>query len=232
MAGKRATFSNTGSQISLAAPGDNVFGAVAAGSNRQDWPRYPLPGSVAGLYGWSGGTSFSSPEVAGSAALVWAANPSLTALEVAGILKSTASGRGAWNPGLGYGVIDVAAAVAAATGGHVAPRVQAGAWLSVRRMHPRFARRARPVQGLGLRRVSLTVHLRTSVPTVRPDYRVISLQVRRGRRWYRIARTNTHLGGGIRWTVGLRPGRRVLRVVYGGRWDLRSAVQLKPIRVR
>ena len=34
MAGKRAYFSNTGSQISLAAPGDHVFGAVAAGSPR------------------------------------------------------------------------------------------------------------------------------------------------------------------------------------------------------
>ena len=31
MAGKRASFSNTGSQISLAAPGENVFGAIAAG---------------------------------------------------------------------------------------------------------------------------------------------------------------------------------------------------------
>jgi hypothetical protein len=232
MSGKRASFSNTGTQISLAAPGDSVFGAVAAGSNRLDWPRYPLPGSVAGLYGWSSGTSFSSPEVAGSAALVWAANPSLTATEVAGILKATASGRGTWNPGLGYGVIDVAAAVAAATGRQIDPRVQAGAWLSVRRTKPRFARSARPTHSLGLRRVRLSVHLRTSLPTVTPDFRVISLQVRRGRHWYRIARSNTRFGGGIRWTVGLRPGRRVLRVVYSGRWDLRSAIQLKPIRVR
>ncbi len=93
MAGKRAPFSNTGSQISLAAPGSHVFGAVAAGSPRAWWPRYELPGSLAGLYGWSSGTSFSSPEVAGAAALVWAANPSLAATQVAGILKATASGR-------------------------------------------------------------------------------------------------------------------------------------------
>ena len=137
MAGKRASFSNTGSQISLAAPGENVFSAIAAGTSRDDWPRYVLPGSNAGLYGWSSGTSFSTPEVAGAAALVWAANGALTAQQVAAILKSTASGRGRWNPRLGYGVIDVAAAVAAARGQQIAPRARAGAWLSLRRVSSR-----------------------------------------------------------------------------------------------
>ena len=139
MAGKRATFSNTGSQISLAAPGNHVFGAVAAGSRRAWWPRYELPGSLAGLYGWSSGTSFASPEVAGAAALVWAANPSLAATQVAGILKATASGDGKWASGLGYGVIDVAAAVASARGQKVTRRSRAASWLSVRRLHARFA---------------------------------------------------------------------------------------------
>jgi subtilisin family serine protease len=227
--GKRAHFSNTGSQISLAAPGDNVFGAVAKSSPRDYFPRYALPGSLAGLYGWSSGTSFSSPEVAGAAALVWAANRSLTAQEVAGILKSTASGRGKWNPRLGYGVIDVAAAVAAASGHQIAPRPKAGAWLSVRRLRARYvsSRSAR-----GLRRVRLAVHLRTSAPTVRPDYRAVTLQIRLGGSWHRLARTTTRLGGGVRLSVGLRPGRHILRVVYRGRSDLRSAVRLKPVRVR
>jgi hypothetical protein len=230
MAGKRAYFSNTGSQISLAAPGDNVFGAVAAGSPRDYWPRYTLPGSLEGLYGWSSGTSFASPEVAGAAALVWAANPSLTAQEVAGILKATASGRGKWNPGLGYGVIDVAAAVAAASGQQIAPRPQVGSWLSVRRIRARLARRVgRP---RSLRRVRLAVHLRTSAPTVTPDYRAVTLQIRRGGSWHRVARTTTRLGGGIHWTVGLRPGRYILRAVYRGRWDLQSAIRLTPVRVR
>jgi subtilisin family serine protease len=232
IAGKRASFSNTGSQISLAAPGAHVFGAVAAGSPRDWWPRYALPGSLAGLYGWSSGTSFSTPEVVGAAALVWAANPSLTATQVAGILKATASGGGKWAPGLGYGVIDVAAAVAAASGQQIAPRPQAASWLSVRRLPGRFARRAGAPRNPRLRSVRLAVHLRTSAPTVTPDYRALTLQIRRGGSWHRITRTTTRLGGGIRWTVGLRPGRHTLRVVYRGRPDLRPAIRLKRVRVR
>ncbi len=231
MAGKRAFFSNTGSQISLAAPGDNVFGAVAAGSPRDWWPRYALPGSLAGLYGWSSGTSFSSPEVAGAAALVWAANSSLTAQEVAGILKATASGSGKWTPGLGYGVIDVAAAVAAASGQPITPRPRVRSWLGIRRIRARFVRRTSPANGRRLRRVRLAVHLRTSVPTVTPDYRAITLQIRLGGSWHRIGRATTRLGGGIHWTVGLRPGRYILRAVYRGRWDLGSAIRLQPVRV-
>jgi subtilisin family serine protease len=114
--GARAPFSNEGSYISLAAPGDNVFGAVASLSRGRAYPRVPLPGSLAGLYGFASGTSFAAPEVAGAAALVWAANPLLTATQVADLLKQTASGNGSWNRSLGYGVIDVAAAVAAASG--------------------------------------------------------------------------------------------------------------------
>jgi subtilisin family serine protease len=234
MAGKRAYFSNTGSQISLAAPGDNVFGAIAAGSSKAYWPRYALPGSTAGPYGWSSGTSFSSPEVAGAAALVWAANPALTAQQVATTLQATASGNGRWNPSLGYGVIDVAAAVASAQGHALAPRTKAGAWLSFHRVASRGFRSVRSVHRRphGLRPVRLAVHLRTSAPLVTPDYRTITLQVRRGGSWHRLARATTRLGGGIRWTVGLPPGRYVLRAVYRGRWDLRSAIRLKPVTVR
>lgn len=113
-AGTRAPFSSTGTHVSLAAPGANVFSAVSASSSRSRYPRTPLPGSSAGLYGYGSGTSFASPQVAGAAALVWAANPTLQATEVASILKETASGAGSWTPELGYGVVDVAAAVARA----------------------------------------------------------------------------------------------------------------------
>jgi subtilisin family serine protease len=109
--GERAYFSNTGSYISLAAPGDSVFAAL---SGYSDWSRLSLPGSSAGVYGFSSGTSFSTPEVAGAAALVWAANPALTARQVATVLKRSASGHGTWTPSLGFGVLDVGAAVALA----------------------------------------------------------------------------------------------------------------------
>ena len=46
------------------------------------------------------------------------------------------------------------------------------------------------------------------------------------------ARLPCRLGGGIRWTVGLKPGRHVVRAVYRGRWDLRAAIRLKPVYVR
>jgi serine protease len=76
-----------------------------------------LPGARCGLYGYGSGTSFAAPQVSGAAALVWAANPALSASQVAEILKETASGEGRWTPSLGYGVIDVAAAVARAQSG-------------------------------------------------------------------------------------------------------------------
>jgi subtilisin family serine protease len=114
-AGTRAGFSNTGTHVSLAAPGEQVLGAVSSLAPSA-FSRVTLPGSAAGLYGLGSGTSFAAPQVAGAAALVWATNPGLAARDVAQILKSTASGHGTWNPELGYGVIDVASAVARSAG--------------------------------------------------------------------------------------------------------------------
>ncbi|HZC31422.1 MAG TPA: S8 family serine peptidase, partial [Gaiellaceae bacterium] len=68
----------------------------------------------AGSLGYASGTSFAAPLAAGAAALVWGVNPALTARQVVRIIESTASGHGARSDELGYGVIDVAAAVAAA----------------------------------------------------------------------------------------------------------------------
>jgi hypothetical protein len=120
LSGARAAFSNYGSYLSLAAPGENVFGALSSSSNPSQWPRQTLPGSTSGIYGYASGTSFASPEVAGAAALVWAANPALKSTDVADILKQSASGNGGWNQDLGYGILDVAAAVARAQGASVA----------------------------------------------------------------------------------------------------------------
>jgi len=95
--GMHARFSNSGSWVSVAAPGEDVLGDL-----------------LGGRLGDGSGTSFAAPLVAGAAALVWAANPALRARDVARILEQTASAAGSWTPGLGFGVIDVAAAVARA----------------------------------------------------------------------------------------------------------------------
>jgi subtilisin family serine protease len=118
--GARAAFSNTGSYVSLAAPGERVFSAVSSLSSALAYPRVRLPGSR-GLYGYASGTSFAAAEVSGAAALVWAANPLLTAAQVADVLQRTAAG-GRWTPTLGYGVLDVARAVAEASAGAASRR--------------------------------------------------------------------------------------------------------------
>jgi len=109
--GERAEFSSVGRQIDVAAPGLNVLGALSSTSPESVFPRIALPGASSGLYGFGSGTSYAAPQVAGTAALVWAANPSLTAKDVATIIRETATGGGSWTSGLGYGVIDAAAAV-------------------------------------------------------------------------------------------------------------------------
>jgi subtilisin family serine protease len=118
--GRRASFANAGSWVSLAAPGEHVLAALSTASSPQLFPRATLRG-VGGLYGYGSGTSFAAPLVAGAAALVWAASPSLTAQQVAQTLKATASGEGTWTPELGYGVVDAAAAVALALRAHGSP---------------------------------------------------------------------------------------------------------------
>jgi subtilisin family serine protease len=211
-AGVRASFSNTGSWISLAAPGENVLGAVSSLSKARNWPRYPLPGSASGLYGFSSGTSFAAPQVAGAAALVWAANPSLTRDQVAWILKRTASGDGTWTKGLGYGVLDVGRAVATAqNGGEIVAPARAFSTLRVLR---RQVRRTR---------VDVRARLSSRLDAISPAGRRVSLQLRRNGRWHRIARARTQAGGRVALKVRLRPGRYMLRLKYAGAPELTAA---------
>jgi len=112
--GKRAPFSTAGSYVSLAAPGVHVLGATTADAPTSAFPRADV--ASGGLYAYGSGTSYSTPQVAGAAALVWAANPSLTVAGVIRILERSASNGGRWNAGTGYGVLNVAAAVARALG--------------------------------------------------------------------------------------------------------------------
>jgi subtilisin family serine protease len=105
--GTRASFSTTGRYVDLLAPGVGVLGATAASASNTLFAS--APGNTG--YGLGSGTSYSAPEVAGAAALVWAANPLLTASSVASILTSTASAHGVWSTELGFGTLDAGAAV-------------------------------------------------------------------------------------------------------------------------
>lgn len=115
-ASERASFSPVAWYVAVAAPGVNVLGAVASTSPASTYPRLSLKAVTTGFYGYGSGTSYAAPEVSGAAALVWAANPKLTARQVIHLLEVTASNAGSRTPGLGYGVIDVAGAVAVALG--------------------------------------------------------------------------------------------------------------------
>lgn len=93
-----------GSGLAVAAVGST--GARELFSNTGPWVSVAAPGAD--------GTSFAAPLVAGAAAQVWQANPALTAREVVRLLQRTASGHGLRDDALGYGVVDVARAVALA----------------------------------------------------------------------------------------------------------------------
>jgi thermitase len=93
-----ASFSNYGNWVALAAPGANILTTTGGG------------------YGYWNGTSFSSPLVAGVAALCFAVNPALTNAAVISILEQTADDIGA--PGrdnsFGWGRVNAYRAVSAA----------------------------------------------------------------------------------------------------------------------
>ncbi len=76
-----------------------------------------------GSYSASSGTSFSSPVVAGVAALVMSTNPALSPNEVEFILESTAKdlGLAGWDKKYGHGRVDAGAAVLAASDGQQSP---------------------------------------------------------------------------------------------------------------
>ncbi|WP_322800281.1 S8 family peptidase [Thermoflexus sp.] len=100
---QRASFSNFGSHVDIAAPGVSILST------------YPValtpPGDLP--YAWADGTSMAAPHVAGVAGLVWSARPALTADQVCGILLRTAVDLG--SPGrddiYGYGRLNAEAAV-------------------------------------------------------------------------------------------------------------------------
>lgn len=98
--GTLATFSEYGSYIDLAAPGDNILTTLNGGG-----------------YGYWYGTSFSSPIVAATAALALSVQPGLSASALVNLLEQNADHLGGytgWNQYFGYGQVDAYKTVVAA----------------------------------------------------------------------------------------------------------------------
>jgi serine protease len=115
---QRAGYSNTGSHISLVAPG----GGGDSSGNPLNWIASLYP-RAKGEYRLAVGTSQATPHVAGAAGLLFSVNPSLSGAEVANLLRQTARHLGGALPNstFGYGYLDVDAAVRAAQGAGAAP---------------------------------------------------------------------------------------------------------------
>ncbi len=105
-----ARYSNRGSVLDLVAPGG---GNVDVDGILQESFDYPT--DVWGVYS-KVGTSFASPLVAGTAALMLSVNPDLSSSVIREILKATALDLGApgWDPSYGAGLLQAHAAVTAA----------------------------------------------------------------------------------------------------------------------
>ncbi|MCD2517968.1 S8 family peptidase [Massilia sp. G4R7] len=113
--GGRASYSNYGTLVDVAAPGGDgsysVISTLNAGTN--------APG--ADNYAGYQGTSMATPHVAGVAALMFAAKSTLTPDQVESMLKSSARAFPATCSGCGTGIVDATAAVNAAIGGTTTP---------------------------------------------------------------------------------------------------------------
>jgi subtilisin family serine protease len=116
--GRLADFSNYGKHLSLVAPGDTggpcsgVLVALPPANLFNDMCFLTWSSDSGARYGNISGTSFSSPEVAGIAALVWAARPELKNYQVADIIKQSARrDTSGWTPTMGCGILDAGAAL-------------------------------------------------------------------------------------------------------------------------
>ncbi|MDD5529022.1 MAG: S8 family peptidase [bacterium] len=104
----RSTFSNYGTHLDLVAPGGAHTGT------QTDDIACPILGNQ---YTTGYGTSFSTPNAAGAAALIWSLKPSLTNTQLRALMENTATdlGTAGWDKEYGYGKVDIAAALAGET---------------------------------------------------------------------------------------------------------------------
>jgi len=108
----RASYSNYGNFIDIAAPGSGIYTTLSGGG-----------------YGAVSGTSFATPNTAAVVAIVMSANPTLTTTDVTSIITNTAKdlGTAGWDKYYGWGRVDADAsaqmAATVVTSDHAAPSV-------------------------------------------------------------------------------------------------------------
>ncbi|WP_036171065.1 S8 family peptidase [Massilia sp. 9096] len=108
--GGRASYSNYGTIVTIAAPGGDTGAGILSTLNAGT----TTPG--ADSYAFYMGTSMATPHVSAVVALMLAKNPNLTPDDVAARLKSSARAFPASCSGCGAGILDASAAIDAATG--------------------------------------------------------------------------------------------------------------------
>jgi serine protease len=117
--GSRASYSNYGTTIEIGAPGGDYDGGVLSTLNT-GWTA-----PEADTYEFYQGTSMAAPHVAGIVSLMFSVNPTLTPAQVLSILQATVTpfpmGSNCTPTLCGPGIINAAAAVAAAHGGLLPP---------------------------------------------------------------------------------------------------------------
>ena len=112
--GAKASYTNTGSNVTIAAPGGGAGSGILSTVNAG------LTSPAADSYAYFQGTSMAAPHVAGTASLMLSANPALTPAQVRQLMQSSARafpvGTGLdCSPGsCGAGIVNAGAAVAAA----------------------------------------------------------------------------------------------------------------------
>ncbi|HEY3281201.1 MAG TPA: S8 family serine peptidase [Armatimonadota bacterium] len=105
--GLRASYSNTGSYVSVTAPGGDP--SSNQDNNKRHWIFSTWPRSLGSSYAMLAGTSQATPQVSGLAALIWSENPSLTNAQVRDAIQSTAvppTGVSGKTNSYGYGRVD------------------------------------------------------------------------------------------------------------------------------
>jgi serine protease len=116
--GAKASYSNTGSMVTIAAPGGGAGSSGILSSVNTG-----LTNPAADGYAFFQGTSMAAPHVAGTASLMLSVNPTLTPAQVRQLMQSSARAfpvgtESDCHPGIcGAGIVDAGAAVAAALAG-------------------------------------------------------------------------------------------------------------------